>query len=465
MKLIVYPGGSLRGETTPPGDKSLSHRAALFAGLATGESCIRGFLVSGVTAAMLRALAALKIPYRLEGDTLTVTGSGMGAWQTPEAALDCGNSATTLRLLAGALAASGLPSVLDGSAGLRRRPMGRIVEPLRAMGVPVEAGPGGGAPLQLGGRHPGQSLRPIAYTLPVASAQVKTCLLLAALAADGPTTLTEPALSRDHSERMLASMGVSLESFPAPPKGGSAGAYSVRLVPPARPLLPLNLTVAGDFSAAAFLLVAAVITPGSLVTLRGVGLNPTRTGLLQTLLEMGANIRVTNPGERHGEPVGDLVAAFSRLAGVEVGGERVVQMIDEFPAFAAAAAYAHGPTLVRQAEELRFKESDRISAVCQELRALGVAAEETPDGFSLPGAGEVPGGATIDPHGDHRLAMALAVAGLAAGRPVTVEGAEIMNESFPGFAATLQALGSSIETVEGLASAEGARRSSQQADD
>ena len=450
MKLSIEPGQPLRGEVTLPGDKSLSHRAALFAAMAQGESCAENFLVSGVTAAMLRALTALGVAWHLDGATLTVQGTGLAGWQPPAAPLDCGNSATTLRLLAGALAAAGIPAILDGSPGLRRRPMDRIVEPLRRMGVAITAAPGGGAPLSLAGQPAGSRLRALEYTLPVASAQVKTCLLLAALAADGPSTLVEPALSRDHSERMLAAQGAGIQAFATP--AGPA----VRLTPlplasplggPAGELTPLRMTIPGDFSAAAFLLVAALVAPGSDVLLRNIGLNPTRIGLLLTLQEMGADIQVLNPRLASGEPAGDLRVCHSRLHGVTVQGARVVEMIDEFPAFAAAAAFAEGRSEVRDATELRFKESDRITALCGELRAQGAAVAEQPDGFIIAGHGSIPGGGAVDPHGDHRLAMALAVLGLGAQRGLQVGGAEIIAESFPEFVDALRALGAHIAQV------------------
>jgi len=447
MKLSILPGQPLRGEVTLPGDKSLSHRAALFAAMARGENRAENFLVSGVTAAMLSALTALGVDWRLDGTTLTVQGKGLGGWQPPTGPLNCGNSATTLRLLAGALAAAGIPATLDGSPGLRRRPMDRIVEPLRQMGVAIEAAPGGSAPLVLAGRAAGSRLHALDYTLPVASAQVKTCLLLAALAADGPSTLVEPSLSRDHSERMLASQGAVIETFNA--SGGPA--VRVTPLPLASPLgghggelAPLRMTIPGDFSAAAFLMVAALVAPGSEIWLRNIGLNPTRTGLLASLQEMGAEIQVLNPHLASGEPAGDLRVCHSRLHGATIQGARVVDMIDEFPAFAAAAAFAEGQTVVRDAAELRYKESDRIAALCAELRAEGVDVEEKPDGFTINGQGGVAGGAPVDPHGDHRLAMALAVLGLGAKRSLQVGGAEIIAESFPEFVATLTSLGARI---------------------
>lgn len=454
MNLTVIPGHPLSGEIGAearrplPGDKSLSHRAALFAALAEGESVIENFLVSGVTQAMLHALTDLGVPWDLRGDTLRVEGQGLRGLHSPERPINCGNSATTLRLLAGALAAAGVAAVLDGSPGLRSRPMGRIVEPLRAMGAPVTASAGGCAPLTLAARPEDQPLRPLEYTLPVASAQVKSCLLLAALAADGMTVLREPGPSRDHTERMLRSMGVAVSGRAAGAAGhspDSARPVYETWISPSQPVVlsPLHLCLPGDISAAAFLVVAALITPGSRLRLQGVGLNPARTGLLDALRSMGADIRVIETGERSGEPVGDLAVGSGPLHGTQVKGELVVRMIDEFPAFAVAAAYAGGPTLVSEAGELRHKESDRITALCAELRRVGVRVAETPDGFAVEG-GQPPHGGVIQPHGDHRLAMALAVAGLAARGPVTVQEAEIMAESFPGFADTLESLGAQV---------------------
>jgi 3-phosphoshikimate 1-carboxyvinyltransferase len=443
MAYVVRPGFPLQGEAEVPGDKSLSHRAALLAAMAEGESRIENFQVSGVTRPLLQALDAVGASWRLDGASLRVQGLGLSPRQRGETVvLDCGNSATTLRLLAGALAAWGLPAVLDGTPGLRRRPMLRIVEPLHKMGVQIQA-TDGCAPLRL--QPSGKRLQGIQYQLAVASAQVKSCLLLAALTAQGETLLEEPGPSRDHSERMLRAMGVQIESGP----GSASGIYRTRLSPPGKALAPLQMTLPGDISAAAFLIVAALITPGSALHLRRVGLNPTRTGLLDALQEMGADIQTSNLSESGGEPLGDLVIRYSPLKGVRVGGELVVRMIDEFPAFAIAAAYARGETIVRDAEELRHKESDRISALGQELRSLGVAFAETLDGFTIQGGKPVQGGVARS-HGDHRLAMALAVAGLAAQAPVTVQDAQMVGESFPGFEQVLIALGAPLERQEML---------------
>ena len=441
MKLTVFPGNPLRGTAEVPGDKSLSHRAVLFAALAEGESRIENFLVSGVTRAMLNALKALGVRWHLEGETLTVEGRGLHGLQPTEAALNCGNSATTIRLLAGALAAAGMPAVLDGSEGLRRRPMDRIVEPLQRMGVPIEASENGCAPLRLRARPAGQKLRPLDETLPVASAQVKSCLLLAALDADGETVLREPGPSRDHTERMLGSMGAAITSrvLDANPL-----VYETRLTPPVGELTPIHMALPGDMSAAAFLIVAGLIVPGSEIVIPGVEINPTRTGLIDALREMGADIVVENETVQAGEPVADLRVRSSRLSGGQVCGPLVVRMIDEFSVFGAAAAFAQGQTVVSEAAELRLKESDRITTLVQELCALGVEATEQPDGFTIAG-GQGPLDGTAQAHGDHRLAMALAVAGLAGRGPVTVEGAEIIDESFPGFTQTLRSLGARIE--------------------
>ncbi len=453
MNLTVRPGKPLHGEAALPGDKSMSHRAALLAGMACGESVIENFLVSGVTRAMLRGLSALGVIWELERGTLHVSSQGMAAWKAPEAPIDCGNSATTLRLLAGALAAAGIPAVLDGSSGLRSRPMDRIVEPLRRMGVTIESAPGGCTPLRLGGRPAGQKLQAVDYTLPVASAQVKSCLLLAALAADGVMVLREPGPSRDHTERMLSGLGLQVSSeqpVEIDPKASAGGLYVTRLAPPSIfNLPPLNFSLPGDFSAAAFLIAGAAIAPGSSIRLAQVGLNPTRTGLLDALAAMGSELRLVGVTEICGEPAGELEIRYAPLRAGYIGGELVVRMIDEFPAFAAAAAFAQGTTVVQDAAELRNKESDRISALCLGLRGLGISAAEAADGFTIQGGMPVSGG-IAEAQSDHRLAMALALIGLASSSPVTVTGSEIIDESFPGFADTLMALGADLSISENL---------------
>ena len=438
LDLSVSASVPLAGGLLLPGDKSLSHRAALFAALAEGESVIDRFLVSGVTRAMLEALTAVGVSWHLDGTRLTVQGKGLRGFSQPSGPLFCGNSATTLRMLAGALAAAGTPCMLDGSEGLRKRPMDRITEPLERMGVPITTR-NLCAPLTLGARDAAHPLRAVDLTLPVASAQVKSCLILAALAADGVTTLREPGPSRDHTERMLSAMGAQIR----------ADALTVSVAPLTSALSPLKLTLPGDISSAAFLLVAAAAVPGSSIRVRDVGLNPTRTGILDVLKAMGACLTVDNHRLVAGEPVGDILLTAAPLKAVRVSGDTVVRMIDEFPVFAVAACFACGTTHVYDAEELRYKETDRISVLCGELRKLGVRLEERQDGFSIEG-GTLRGG-VCEAHGDHRLAMSLALTGLAAPLPVTVRHAEILNESFPDFLSHLRALGATVrEDTSGI---------------
>ena len=448
QNLVVSPGLSLLGTIDAhsaariPGDKSLSHRAALFGAMAEGESVIQNFLVSGVTDAMLNVLTELGIDLQLDGMTLRINGVGLNSQVGQKAViLQCGNSATTLRLLAGSLAAWARPAVLDGSAGLRRRPMNRIIRPLRDMGVEID-GIDGCAPLTLGGTP--RPLRPIQHVLSVASAQVKSCLLLSALAAGGVSMLSEPGPSRDHTERMLRSMGVQVESGITPPEGTAQVIYWTRIHPPQTlSLKPLVMSLPGDMSAAAFLIVAALITPGSTIRLDGIGLNPTRTGLLDSLLEMGGDVTIENQSEQAGEPVGDITIRGSQLHGIQVHGERIVRMIDEFPAFAVAAAFADGETQVYDAQELRNKELDRIEALGTELRKLGAEFDSKADGFVIQGQRSLQGG-EVDPHGDHRLAMALALVGLVAQKPVRVLNAGILAESFPAFPDVMKLLGARV---------------------
>jgi len=429
MNLSITATTPLSGTITLPGDKSLSHRAALFASLAQGTSTVQRFLVSGVTHAMLRSLTALGIEWSLDNDTLTVTGKGLKGFSAPGEPLNCGNSATTIRMLAGALAAAGTPCILDGSEGLRKRPMDRIIVPLLKMNVPVTS-PNKCAPITMIARDTSTKLSAINYTLPVASAQVKSCLILAALDADGTTTLQEPGPSRDHTERMLSAMGAGITTEES---------YTVKIESLTAPLSPLKITLPGDISSAAFMLVAAAIVPGSEMTIKDVGINPTRTGIIDVLREMGSEITITNKRVSYGEPIGDITLKAAPLSAIEVSGNTVVRMIDEFPVFSIAAAFAEGTTVVREAEELRHKESDRITILCDELKKIGVELEEFQDGFAIKG-GTIKGG-QCEAHGDHRLAMSLSLAGLQAPAPVTVKNAEILNESFPEFATNLVALG------------------------
>jgi len=421
MELRVRQARALRGQIKIPGDKSISHRALLLGSLAHGTSRVRGWLSAGVTQAMLRCVQHLGIPVDLRpveigSAELTIHGDGLRGWRTPHQPLNCGGSATTMRLLAGALAGQPFTAILDGSPRLRQRPMARVVDPLRQMGARIETR-NGKAPLTI----TGGALRPIDYSLPVASAQVKSAILLAGLFARGPTTVREPGPARDHTERMLSAMGANLRI-----RG------SVITLTPRETLAPLDLEVLADFSSAAFFLVAGSLVPGSEIAMEGVGLNPTRTGMLEVLSTMGADIALENERTVSGEPAGDILVRWSELRAAEIGGPLVVRMIDEFPALAIAATQAHGETVVRDAEELRVKESDRIAAIVEELRKLGAEIEERADGFVARGPTPLRG-AMVDSHGDHRLAMALAVAGLIADGETVIKGAECIEESFPGF--------------------------------
>ncbi|NLL82826.1 MAG: 3-phosphoshikimate 1-carboxyvinyltransferase [Lentisphaerae bacterium] len=435
MTLTTTLSPPLRGSYTLPGDKSLAHRAALFAALATGKSVIESFPLSGVTQAMLDALTAFGVEWSYNAGTLYVLGRGIYGLQRPSEPVNCRNSGTTIRLLIGAAAAAGVPCTLDGSEGLRRRPMSRVTEPLQTMGVAITTAANGCAPLVLAARAATTPLKGATIQLPVASAQVKSCLLLAALAAAEPVTITEPGPSRDHTERMLTAMSVTVRH--------DTTINRVTLTPPLEPLKPLHSKLAGDISTAAFLIVAATIIPGSDITLCGVGVNHTRTGIIEALTAMGADITITPQPDRSGEPVADLHIRHAPLKGITVSGDLVVRMIDEFPIFAIAAAAATGQTIVRDAAELRHKESDRISRLCNELKSIGVTATEHPDGFSI--ATGAPFGGVVDTHGDHRLAMSLAVAGWISQRGVTVKNADIMTESFPDFTKVALKLGATVK--------------------
>jgi 3-phosphoshikimate 1-carboxyvinyltransferase len=415
---------------TVPGDKSITHRALLMGAVAQGVSTVRNWLPAADCQATLNALRALRVDVEQISPTeLLVNGVGLRGFRPPAAPIDCQGSGTTMRLLAGILAGQSFASTLDGHAGLRRRPMERVAVPLREMGAEVVTH-NGCPPLTVAGGN----LRGIDYQLPVASAQVKSAILLAGLYAEGQTVVGQPGPSRDHTERMLRAQGVSIRS----------GDDTITLAPDTRPLAPISLTVPADFSSAAFPLVAALLVGVGEVTLEGVGVNSTRTGLLDVLDEMGAEITWLNQTEQGGEPVADLMVRSSELRGVEVGGELVVRMIDEFPILAVAATQARGETLVRDARELRVKETDRIASVVAELRAMGAPIQEQEDGFVVEGPIRLRG-ARVHSHGDHRLAMALVIAGLIAEGETVVEEADVFADSFPDFVSLLQELGAEIE--------------------
>jgi 3-phosphoshikimate 1-carboxyvinyltransferase len=430
-RLSVRSSAALGGQVRVPGDKSVSHRALLLGSLAEGASRVSGFLPSNDCLATLACLRSMGVEIAFQGDTtLTVYGRGLRGLQVPTAPLNCVRSGTTMRLLAGILAGQTFTSTLTGEPQLRRRPMRRVVEPLRSMGAEIED-TGGHAPLVVRGRP----LRGTDHTLGVASAQVKSALLLAGLCADGPTTVHQPGPARDHTERMLMAMGADVQVADL--------AVTLNRSPS---LSPLSIRVPGDISSAAFLLAAAAIAPGSEIVVEGVGVNPTRTGLLDVLRDMGADVIIDGLREEGNEPVADLIVRTSQLRGVEVSGHTVVRMIDEFPALAVAATQALGVTVVHDAAELRVKETDRIAAIVAGLQALGARIDPLPDGFRVEGPTPLRG-AVVDSFGDHRLAMALAVAGLVAEGEVVVERTECIADSFPGFVELIQGLGVRIQAV------------------
>lgn len=410
-------GGPLHGSVRVPGDKSVSHRALMLAAIAVGESRIRGFLEGEDTRATAAVLAQLgvRIDTPSAGERV-VRGVGLHGLRSTAQPLDCGNAGTGMRLLAGLLAGQAFDSTLVGDASLSKRPMRRVTEPLARMGARIDTRDGL-PPLTV---HGGQPLRGIRYELPVASAQVKSALLLAGLYAEGETEIVEPHPTRDYTERMLAAFGWPIAFAPgwAKLEGGHA-------------LHAADVEVPADFSSAAFFLVAASIVPGSALRLPAVGLNPRRTGLLQALQLMGADIAIENEREAGGEPVGDLVVRHAPLHGVELPEALVPDMIDEFPALFIAAAVAGGRTTIRGAAELRVKESDRIATMASGLRTLGAVVEETPDGAVIHG-GQLGGGA-VESHLDHRIAMSFAVAGLVAAAPVRIHDCAHVATSFPGF--------------------------------
>ncbi len=429
--LTVVSGAPLRGEARVPGDKSISHRAVMLGALAEGETRATGFLTGEDNARTVEAFRRMGVDVRVDGTTLTVRGAG-GPRRAgerlvePDDVLDCGNSGTTIRLLAGLLAGQPFVSVLTGDASLRNRPMGRVVEPLARMGARIIGRHGGTrAPLTV----VGGALAGIRYDLPIASAQVKSALLLAGLVAEGETVVREPGPSRDHTERMLAFMGAGVTR---------PGRRTVAVQGGSR-LSGRTFAIPGDFSSAAFFIVAALVTPGSDLLLRDVGLNPTRTGALDVLLAMGGRIEVVARRDDGPEPVGDLRVRASRLTGTAIGGDLVPRAIDELPALAVAAACAEGTTVIRDAAELRVKETDRIASMVDVLGAMGAAVRPTEDGMVIEG-GRPLRGARVASRGDHRTAMAAAVAGLAAAGETTVEEVACIDTSFPGFAGLLEGL-------------------------
>jgi len=434
---IVHPARKFGGVLEVPGDKSISHRLAMLAGLAAGTSTIRNFLRCEDCLNTMRAMEALgaRTFFSAEGE-LTVRGTG-GKFLEPAGPLNLGNSGTGLRLLTGLLAGQPLAVELTGDESLRSRPMNRIKEPLEQMGASVELlGPKGCAPV----RVRGGALKGIEYRLPVASAQVKSAVLLAGLFAEGPTAVIEAQATRDHTERLLRQLGV-----PVTVKGPRIEVPGYG--PKSPPLPALDWAVPGDFSSAAFWITAVAAMPGAELTVRNIGLNPRRTGLLKVLKRMGANVemvmRAAKPDE---ELVGDVTVRGAALHGTEVGGEEIPCLIDELPLVAVAGALADGRTVIRNAGELRVKETDRIAAMVSNLRLLGVAAAEQPDGLSVQGPARLKDAGGVRSHGDHRVAMAMAVLALFADGPVVIGNTACVETSYPGFWADLRRLGAHVES-------------------
>lgn len=420
--LVITPSPGLSGEITPPGDKSISHRAVMFAAVSEGVAEISGFLSGEDTLNTAKAVRMLGVDVEDRGNGyLVVRGKGLDGLVEPTNVLDLGNSGTGMRLLTGLLSGPNFFSVLTGDRYLVKRPMGRIVEPLRMMGALIDGRSGGKlAPLAV--RGAGGNIRPIDYKSPVASAQVKSAVLLCGLSAEGVTSVTEPHKSRDHTERMLRFFGADVreDGLRVSIKGRQ------KLRPSGR------LEIPSDISSAAFFLVAASIVPGSDILVRNVGINPTRTGVLDALSAMGADIVLENCREQAGEPVADIRVRHRGLNATKISGALIPRLIDEIPVLAVAAALAEGTTIITDAAELRVKESDRIATMAAELRKLGAEIEELPDGMKISGKDRLTG-AVCESHGDHRIAMSLAVAGLAASGETTIRDTAWIETSFPGF--------------------------------
>jgi 3-phosphoshikimate 1-carboxyvinyltransferase len=431
--LTARPGGPLKGRVRAPGDKSISHRALILGALASGKTHIDGLLESEDVLATAEAITAFDAHVTRDNDDHWVV-TGKGRFDQPIEIIDCGNSGTGVRLLMGAAAGFAISVQFTGDLSLQSRPMGRVLTPLGLMGATWSGEIEGRLPLTLRGG----GLNAISYRLPVPSAQVKSAVLLAGLNAQGVTEVIEPEATRDHTERMLKAFGAKLDITP------EGSGRRIRLAG-GQALTGTHVRVPGDPSSAAFLIVAALITPGSEVTVEGVLLNPLRAGLFETLKEMGADLTVENAREESGEPVGDLVARYSALKGVDVPSERAPSMIDEYPILAVAAAFAEGRTTMRGIGEMRVKESDRIALMAGGLEACGVDVAEEPEGMIVTGTGAPPrGGSMVETHGDHRIAMAHLVLGLAAQGAVTVDEPDMIATSFPTFRALMAHLGAEI---------------------
>ena len=424
MPQKIRPARSISGSITLPGDKSISHRYAMIASIAQGDSRIRNYSTGADCHSTLDAMRALGVPVEESGTEVTIRGRGLDGLRAPAADLDAGNSGSTIRMLSGILAAQTFPTRIGGDESLSRRPMARIIEPLSRMGANISAREGRFPPLEIRGTR----LRPIDYTLPVPSAQVKTCVLFAGLYAEGETIVREPVRSRDHTEIALREFGADLR----------VAAKTIALT--GRPTLTgRDLVVPADLSSAAFFIVAALLAPGSRLTIRGVGLNPTRSTLLDFLAGMGAAIRITEVESRNGELAGELLVSSSRVRGGVIEKETTAALIDEIPVLAILGAASDEGLTIRDAAELRIKETDRISTIAENLHRMGVEAEELPDGLAIPGRQRFHA-AELDSFGDHRIAMAFAIAALCADGESLIHGAEAASVSFPAFFETLRSL-------------------------
>lgn len=416
--ITIQPAASVRGEITVPGDKSISHRSIMLGAIANGVTTVRGFLRGEDNMSTMHAFRAMGVEINDDGETLQITGRGLHGLNEPDDVLDCGNSGTTIRLITGLLSGQSFFSVVTGDQYLRKRPMKRVVDPLSRMGARISGRNGGTlAPLAINGG----SLKGIEYQSPVSSAQIKSSLMLAGLYADGETRISEPSLSRDHSERMFQLFGASLvrNDNGVTVRGGVE-------------LTAREVTVPGDISSAAFFIVAALITPHSELLIKNVGVNPSRTGVIDILQAMGGNIQLLDLRDVSGEPVADILVRSSRLKGISISGSVVPRAIDEFPAICVAAAVAEGVTAIRDAKELRVKETDRITAMADNLRNLGVTVTESEDGMDITGSEQLLGG-TVDSCGDHRIAMSMSVAALVASGAITVTDVACVATSFPTF--------------------------------
>lgn len=425
---------SLKGEITPPPDKSISHRAIMFASIAEGKSAVKNFLMAEDPISTMNAMKMLGVKIEQQSETivhpsalsLTIYGKGLYGLKEPFDVLNCGNSGTTARLISGILSGSPFFSVLTGDNSLKQRPMARIINPLRDMGAKIFARDDKYLPMAIKGGN----LKAINYLMPISSAQVKSCLILAGLYAEGLTTITEPHKSRDHTERMLRAMGAKIEHREQDIEHRQA--IEVKGLGDKK-LSPIDITVPADFSSAAFFIVGALIVPNSEILIKNVCINPTRTGLLDVIKLMGAHIAVENIRDVSGEPVGDIyVRTADNLRGVKIGKEIIPSLIDEFPILCVLATQADGVTEIRGAEELRVKESDRISAMAAELRKMRVELEEFSDGIAIKGRASLKG-AIVESYHDHRIAMSLAIAALVAEGETTINNSGCVDISFPGF--------------------------------